>query len=66
MLIPKENFIPLLSKISKNNKVMITDESGNLLSIDLKHLTKAGARFVGKKAMNGTNLSRIILKESIN
>jgi peptidoglycan/LPS O-acetylase OafA/YrhL len=66
MLIPKENFIPLLSKISKNNKVMITDESGNLLSIDLKHLTKAGARFVGKKAVNGTNLSRIILKGSIN
>jgi hypothetical protein len=46
--IPKENYISLMSPILKNGKIPITDNSGNLLSSDGLHLTKAGAVFFGK------------------
>lgn len=50
-LVPRENYISLLSPIVESGKVPITDEVGRLISVDRAHLTKFGAIYLGKKAI---------------
>ncbi|MEX1670639.1 acyltransferase family protein [Zhongshania guokunii] len=53
MLLPSENYLSVMSKISTDaSRVPITDRSGFLLTADRKHLTKYGARFVGKLVLD--------------
>lgn len=53
-IIPRKNFISLLTPTSFEGKVPITDEFGRMLSTDRAHLTKYGAIFFGRKAVVGT------------
>lgn len=50
-IIPKENFISLLSPIIADGRILVTDDQGRLLSADRSHLTRHGAIYLGKKAL---------------
>lgn len=50
-IVPKENFISLLSPIVTNGLIPVTDDQGRLLSADRSHLTKHGAIYIGKIAL---------------
>jgi hypothetical protein len=59
------NFISIMDRMTLDNKIFITDESGNLISDDRDHLTLSGARFVGKKVFLKSALASLLtpLKE---
>ncbi|MEI8209268.1 MAG: acyltransferase [Methylococcales bacterium] len=59
-LIPKENYLPLLSHITNGNLVPITDEEGKLISPDRKHLTKYGAQFIGRIALVNSSYGNLL------
>jgi peptidoglycan/LPS O-acetylase OafA/YrhL len=60
-IIPKANYLSIMSKISNSEGVLITDENGNLLSGDRTHLTKYGAIYIGKKVFRNSPIDEIIL-----
>ena len=51
-----------MEKITNNGKILITDGNGNLLTPDRKHLTKYGAKIIGKKVFKDNNLSNLLEK----
>jgi len=61
-IIPKKNRISIMEKITNNGKILITDGNGNLLTPDRKHLTKYGAKLIGKKVFKDNNLSNLLEK----
>ena len=50
-MVPIKNYISLLAPIIKNDYIPITDESGRLISVDRRHLTKFGAIYIGQRAL---------------
>ena len=48
-IVPEENYISYIDKLSSENRILITDKNGNLISDDRQHLTLSGARYVGEK-----------------
>jgi peptidoglycan/LPS O-acetylase OafA/YrhL len=61
-IVPKKNRISIMEKITTNGKILITDGNGNLLTPDRKHLTKYGAKLIGKKVFKDNNLSNLLEK----
>ena len=61
-IIPKKNRISIMEKITNNGKILITDRNGILLTPDRKHLTKYGAKVIGKKVFKDSNLSNLLEK----
>jgi hypothetical protein len=54
--IPKENYISIMSAISNEDGVLITDQLGRPLSPDRRHLTKYGAIFLGSKIFTDSKI----------
>ena len=50
--VPAANYIDVMGRIMNGDRVPFTDEAGSLLSDDTRHLTRAGAIYVGKRALN--------------
>lgn len=59
-LIPADHYIPVMERIMEDGRVPFTDADGNLLSNDTRHLTKAGAIYVGKAVFADPKLKAII------
>lgn len=49
-----------MEKITNNGKILITDGNGNLLTPDRKHLTRYGAKLIGKKVFKDSDLSYLL------
>ncbi len=49
--IPREHYVSLLAAVVRDEKIPITDAEGRLISADRTHLTQAGARFMGRRAL---------------
>lgn len=60
MVIPADHFVTVMEPIMKNGRVPFTDTDGNLLSNDTRHLTKAGAIYVGKAVFDDPRLRAIL------
>ena len=54
------NFISILDSLRTDNMIMITDQSGNLISDDRDHLTLSGAKFVGSRILPTSRLGRAL------
>lgn len=50
-LIPPKNYISIMQPLTNKKGVLVTDESGRLISPDRLHLTKYGAMYIGKKVI---------------
>lgn len=59
-IVPKENFISLLSPIVKDGLIPVTDAQGRLLSADRSHLTKHGAMYIGESALVDSNYGEVL------
>jgi len=59
-IVPSENFISYMDELVINEKILITDNNGNLISDDRQHLTLSGARFVGNKVFKKHNISEFL------
>ncbi|QPI73942.1 acyltransferase family protein [Sphingobium sp. Cam5-1] len=55
-LVPDDRYVPVMERIMKDGRVPFTDAAGNLLSNDTRHLTKAGAIYVGKAVFEDLRL----------
>jgi hypothetical protein len=49
--VPAEHAISILKPIIKDNSVLVTDEFGRLLSADRAHVTRFGAKLIGREAL---------------
>jgi len=61
-IVPENNFISYIDILSIENKILITNEDGNLISDDRTHFTLSGARFVGENVFKKHRISEFILK----
>lgn len=62
-IVPKKNYISLLSPIVKYGQVPITDSLGRMISTDRSHLTKYGAKFIGEKSLLKSHFGEIIINQ---
>lgn len=60
-LIPKKNFISLLSPVIKDGQIPITNEHGVMLSTDRTHLTKYGAIFFGERVLLNSGFGKLFI-----
>jgi peptidoglycan/LPS O-acetylase OafA/YrhL len=49
--VPAEHAISLLKPIIRGNSVLVTDDLGRLLSADRAHVTRFGAKLIGREAL---------------
>jgi len=61
-IVPEENFISYMDILSTENKILITNKDGNLISDDRAHLTLSGSRYVGENVFKKHRISEFILK----
>tara|TARA_B100000214_G_C23841128_1_gene568836 strand:+ start:47 stop:880 length:834 start_codon:yes stop_codon:yes gene_type:complete len=59
-IVPEANFISYIDILSIDNKILITNEEGNLISDDRTHLTLSGAKFVGENVFKKHRLSEFL------
>lgn len=64
--IPEINYISLMQSLTNSEGVVVTDESGRLISPDRTHLTKYGAIFVGREIILESRLGRILSPLALN
>ena len=55
-----DQFVSLIDPVMVNGKIPITDEKGRLLSTDRAHVTRYGASYFGKRAIQPTPLGRLL------
>lgn len=58
--VPRAHFIPIMENISGDGMVIVTDEQGRLLSDDRTHLSRAGAKFVGRSSFRNTSIETLL------
>ena len=54
--IPESNFISFFDSLVDNNQILITSDDGELLSDDRRHLTLAGAQYVGQAVFKNSQI----------
>ena len=59
-IVPEANFISYIDILSIDNKILITNEEGNLISDDRTHLTLSGVKFVGENVFKKHRLSEFL------
>ena len=57
-LVPGEHYLSLMRHLVAGNQVLVTDANGGLLSSDRLHLTRFGARWVGKNVFLNLEATR--------
>jgi hypothetical protein len=59
-VLPSEHYISLLSAVSHDGMIPITDDQGRMLSTDRAHLTKFGAKFFGERVLRNSPYGRFL------
>ncbi|WP_432770538.1 MAG: acyltransferase [Sphingopyxis sp.] len=63
--LPAANYLSVMDAIMVGQQVPFTDNEGNLLSDDTQHLTKSGARFVGRRVLADSRLETALAGEAV-
>jgi len=59
-IVPARNFVPVMERIMIGDMVPFTNKQGDLLSDDTRHLTKAGAAYVGARVLADDRLRQAL------
>ncbi|MEO1987083.1 MAG: hypothetical protein ABGX47_10600 [Martelella sp.] len=59
-LIPPENYISIVKPLTNEDGILVTDDSGRLISPDREHLTKYGAIYIGNEIIKKSPLDILL------